>query len=298
MRIRRPSKTCKSHGFTLVELLVVIGIIALLISILLPALNQARRQAQLTACLSNLRQIGLAAQMYTNDNRGYILPTIIWNYNGVKMEDDAWPIILAVGKYLPQKTMTAGSLGSSRSVFVCPAIRDVPSGTSGNDGFDQLTSKWLSPGLIVDSGYGINGSPNSLADVPASDPTLRVVSTSIGFNISPPTLQYPTLKRITQFKASEAVLFWDGGAWTPQNTFATGSIRMTGARHGKFDPNRPLDTGITNLAFLDGHAESALRSSLPKVPNSGTPAINATDYLGTRSQMRTTPYVFNILQHS
>ena len=62
----------KSRGFTLVELLVVIGIIALLISILLPALQKARQQANQVKCQSNMRQIMIACLMYVSENKDQI----------------------------------------------------------------------------------------------------------------------------------------------------------------------------------------------------------------------------------
>src|ERR1700683_2698299 len=74
--VKRPAVSRRKRGFTLVELLVVIGIIALLISILLPALSKAMRAANVIACASNMRQLGQYMFMYANDNKGTLPPIV------------------------------------------------------------------------------------------------------------------------------------------------------------------------------------------------------------------------------
>lgn len=77
----KSSRIFKISGFTLIELLVVISIIALLMGILLPSLSRARKQAQKVVCESNMRQIGLAANMYA-EAYNYLVPRgLIYNYS-------------------------------------------------------------------------------------------------------------------------------------------------------------------------------------------------------------------------
>ena len=254
-------------GFTIVELLVVIGIIALLVSILMPALNRARQQAQTAQCLSNLRQIGAAVQMYANDNKGFLVPCE-WRdpaVAGGTTSTDGWPVILVVMHYLPYPTQSASENAAASTVFRCPAgVADISytSSITPVDRQDQICamgeawgSNYLQPGLKVYCWYSMNAaSSNSTGS--ADIPGYRV---PLDGNAANNFLMH----KMTQLKDSaELVLFFDG-----VNINAMSSPNRINARH-----NNRTDT---NLLFADGHAETIHTDTLFANPRGSYTATSA-----------------------
>src|SRR5688572_8665863 len=115
-----PRRTMRQHAFTLVELLVVIGIIAVLVAILMPALKRAREQAQQTQCLSQLRNLGQALSMYVAETRGY-LPIQTRNDTQHFYDPDQLQVIYPnpVDRLNALATL-APYIAEERRIFVCP----------------------------------------------------------------------------------------------------------------------------------------------------------------------------------
>jgi len=146
----KPSSSARRrHGFTLTELMVVVGLVAVLISLLFPVVAKVRVAANTAKCASNLRQMGLALTMYLSDNRGHA-PDYIWHTPA--FPDIAWHA------YWPG---ILDDRGVKRNVLICPAACE-PTSIVANRGYGDATHNWTGK-------YASNGSVVRFSDVEYRD---------------------------------------------------------------------------------------------------------------------------------
>jgi prepilin-type N-terminal cleavage/methylation domain-containing protein/prepilin-type processing-associated H-X9-DG protein len=250
----------RRHGFTLPELLVVIGIIALLVAILLPTVKAVRESAQTTKCLSNLRQIGVAIYTYAHDHRDQIVPAEYWGQlDGFSRPSGGnWAYILASGKYVsadPGGVDGALPPAEACGVFYCPSGIDEEAGTPLFKAH-QLSGSFKAPPSQQDA-WGAKSVTRR------NDVTRQAVRTWYAVNSTPwqstgwlpfrciPQLQYDgsydySLNKITTYyrcQPTKLPIVFDG-LWM----FGWLNRNCINARH----KNRTM----TNVLFLDGHAET------------------------------------------
>jgi prepilin-type N-terminal cleavage/methylation domain-containing protein/prepilin-type processing-associated H-X9-DG protein len=264
------------RGFTLIELLVVIAIIAILAAMLMPALARAKQSAARTACTSNLRQWGIALNMYLDDNNqvfpdfsipnntpgapgGYDQDNIHWTdlaiFAAGGYGNSAW--FNALPPYVSQKPLSqyaANPAGfvNGRSIFNCSAATFLPTEV------DPLNRVAFS--------YGINFKGTNGA-VPASSP----------------------FKATAVLHPSAFVFFSDVRANSGETPFyGANPLNDLGAPRGSLNHLSSRHAAGANLTFLDGHAAYFKYAYMAyqkgtKIGDPGNPDINWS-YDGTPSQ--------------
>jgi prepilin-type processing-associated H-X9-DG protein len=297
MRSRhRPTATTRAAAFTLVELLVVIGIIAVLIGILLPTLIGARRAAYTVQCSSNMKQLATAMIMYIQDNKGKFPPTASDEVAGITPGGGFWwPDTLVRGNYIKGTNLnvykktpstTDEKVFSSSTPFRCPegipeefgklsgsGQGDYPTSLSNNAYQIHNDDQRAQAGFGVPSWYMLcsrnQSGSNSALLMGETKSSGAKVAPFIYFNDpEKPGMEFWDRKWQRSLsmvrRSAEMVMIVEAATpnWMDQKASSKDAkllLPRIGARHGK----KTADglNARTNLAFFDGHV--ALYDTLP-----------------------------------
>jgi prepilin-type N-terminal cleavage/methylation domain-containing protein/prepilin-type processing-associated H-X9-DG protein len=247
-------------GFTLVELLVVIGIIALLISILLPSLNRAREAANVVKCLSNMRQLGVAMAAYSSENKGALVPGDCEGfptaYAGADPACDTWATILVAGGFLSYPEVGDTAPPAQDNVFRCPSglIEFKTTAFVGQSALPASRTDGTGAMGLLHQSYGLRRAGNAVAGLN--------LYLWYGINSSSGNEAWSPFRRIgggvkvpdktSRIRnPSDIVAIFDG-MWI--NVQGSNANRVN-ARHN--------DRKLTNILMADGHGESFRTADLP-----------------------------------
>jgi prepilin-type N-terminal cleavage/methylation domain-containing protein/prepilin-type processing-associated H-X9-DG protein len=261
-------------GFTLVELLVVIGIIAVLISLLLPSLQEARRAANRVKCQSALRQIGLAFEMYSNEYKG-TFPVAVHTVNSSPRlpidKERRWYDLIA--KYVTNKQMTVYTdikdIREKSVIWGCPEWSRIAYGNVGGGGDDVRPGYGMSyytrnyfkfpagntSRFLTDYAYVTGGAARGIYVRKAKWAPRQ--SAECGYIID----SMVQIVNVPGFGSDYAYSAVQTGGWQPgpassPYTNAGLAFYVDGGRHLKGGNTRDDRVRGMNMLFLDGHVSS------------------------------------------